>query len=128
MGTVVEILVSLLKTSYTDERQATPLLEVIAFLLEQGIEQGGEFGPTLPARMIWNVVREAHFKSTNIRKLEAAVKIYGALAISADMKSNALGKLRDLLLHPYPSVRRFAPFLHTRNNVRGMVLTEPHAD
>ena len=120
-GRVLEILVTLLETSYPDERQATPLLETIAFLLEQGIEPGGGFEPRLSARKLWNVVRKAHFKSTNIRKLEAAVKIYGALAVREDTRSNALGKLRDLLLHPYPSVRCYAILLYTPNKIRGMI-------
>ncbi|ERF72344.1 hypothetical protein EPUS_06100 [Endocarpon pusillum Z07020] len=123
-GRVLEMLVTLLETLYTDERQATPLLETIAFLLEQGIEPGGEFGPRLSARKLWNVVRKAHFKSTNIRKLEAAVKIYGALAVREDIRSNALGKLRDLLLHPYPSIRKAAADALYTELPNGDILTQ----
>jgi tubulin-specific chaperone D len=103
---VVDTLVALLEDSYTDERQATPLLETIAFVVEQHTEQGGGLQDESSARRLWNVVRKAHFRSTNIRKLEAAVKIYGALAAHGDMRKNALGKLGDLLLHPYPTVSR----------------------
>lgn len=101
---ILETLVTLLEDSYTDERQVTSLLETIAFVLEQQFELEGESESKLPARRLWNVVRKAHFKSTNIRKLEAAVKIYGALGARGDMRRNAVGKLKDLLLHPYPSV------------------------
>jgi tubulin-specific chaperone D len=102
----LETLVTLLEDSYLDDRQATPCLETIAFVLEQSSELEGHIECTFPARRIWNVVRKAHFKSTNIRRLEAAVKIYGALAVQGDIRRNTLGKLKDLLLHPYPSVSR----------------------
>jgi tubulin-specific chaperone D len=101
-----ETLVVLLEDSYTDDRQATPLLETIAFLMEQQIELGRMGGYKLPTRKLWNVVRKAHFKSTSIRKLEAAVRIYGALATQDDIRRHALRKLSDLLLHPYPTVSR----------------------
>jgi tubulin-specific chaperone D len=108
MDKVLDTLTALLENSYTDERQATPLLETIAFVVEQHIELGGVLETELSsARRLWNVVRKAHFKSTNIRKLEAAVKIYGALAAHGDMRKNALSKLGDLLLHPYPTVSNF---------------------
>jgi Tubulin folding cofactor D C terminal len=101
---ILEILVTLLEDLYTDDRQAVPLLETIAIVMEQTIELEGDNGHKLPTRQLWNVVRKAHFKSTNIRKLEAAVRIYAALARQGDMGRNGLCKLRDLLLHPYPSV------------------------
>lgn len=103
---ILETLIALLEGSYKDDRQATPLLETIAFVLEQYTELGGGSGRKLPSMRLWNVVRKAHFKSTNIRKLEAAVKIYESLAVQGDMRKNALGKLNDLLLHPYPNVGR----------------------
>ena len=104
MDGVLDTLVALLEDSYADERQATPLLETIAFVVEQHIELGGRLEDEPSARRLWNLVRKAHFKSTNIRKLEAAVKIYGALAAHGDMRKKALGRLGDLLLHPYPTV------------------------
>lgn len=102
----LETLANLLEGACADERQATPILETIAFVLEQhiGVEGEGESECKVPARKLWNVVRKAHFRSTNIRKLEAAVKIYGALAAQGEMRKGAVTKLRDLLLHPYPVV------------------------
>jgi len=44
-------------------------------------------------------------KSGNIRKLEAAVKIYGGMA---DRCRNALQKLTSMLLHPIPKIRNLA--------------------
>ena len=101
---ILDILVTLLEESYTDDRQAIPLLEAIALVIEQTSEMSGNNAQALSARKLWNVVRKAHFKSTNLRKLEAAVRIYAALAAHGEMRKNGLAKLRDLLLHPYPSV------------------------
>lgn len=98
---IIEVIVNLLEGSYMDDRQAIPLLETTALIMEQATGIAEE---TLPTRQIWNIVRKAHFKSTNIRKLEAAVRIYAALAVQGDMRKNGQGKLRDLLLHPYPRV------------------------
>ncbi len=103
---VLDTLVALLEDSYSDDRQATPLLETLAFVLEQFIDLEPGTECKLPTRKLWNVVRKAHFKSTNIRKVEAALKIYGALAIHSDLRVKALGKLIEMLLHPYPSVSR----------------------
>lgn len=105
---VLDTLVTLLEDTCTDDRQATPILETIAFILEQHVGEERGSGSKIPARKLWNIVRKAHFKSTNIRKLEAAVKIYEALAVQGDMRRNALTKLRDLLLHPYPTIRNAA--------------------
>lgn len=106
---ILHILVTLLEGSYADDRQAVPLLETIAFVMEQLIElRVDEYEPL--SRRLWNIVRKAHFKSTNVRKLDAAVSIYRTLAREGSMRKNGLCKLRDMLLHPYPSVSCF-PFL-----------------
>lgn len=111
---VLDILVTLLEDSYNDDRQAVPLLETISFVMERQIEQRGDEYELL-GRRLWNVVRKAHFKSTNVRKLDAAVTVYGALAREGGMRINALRKLRDMLLHPYPSVSRFGSACPRRN-------------
>jgi tubulin-specific chaperone D len=130
VGGILETLVSLLDDSYTDDRQAVPLLETIAFIMEQAIDPEGELRQKLPTRRLWNIVRKAHFKSTNIRKLEAAVRIYGALALEGEVRRNSLGKLRDLLLHPYPSVSTYHLSCVARSIFfsRVCLLTVLHAD
>ena len=100
----VEMMVNLLEESYADDRHAIPLLETIALVMEQATQLAEEHGHKLPTRRLWNVVRKAQFKSTNIRKLEAAVRIYAALAAQGEMQKHGLCKLKDLLLHPYPRV------------------------
>lgn len=101
---ILETLVALLDDSLTDERQVTPILETIVFVLEQKIELLLENDGQWPIRKLWNLVRKAHSKSTNIRKLEAAIRIYGELATNSDTRRDALCQLRDFLLHPFPNV------------------------
>jgi hypothetical protein len=48
------------------------------------------------------LIQKAHFKTGNFRKLEAAVKLYGALA---EVYPEALQKLSSMLLHPFPKLR-----------------------
>lgn len=50
-------------------------------------------------------VQTAHFKTQNVRKLEAAVKLYGALS---DIYPPAATKLAGMLLHAYPTIRNIA--------------------
>jgi hypothetical protein len=48
------------------------------------------------------LVQKAHYKTGNIRKLEAAVKLYGGLT---EVYPEPLTKLSSMLLHPFPRVR-----------------------
>lgn len=53
-------------------------------------------------------MQRLHFKSTNIYKLEAAVKVYSGLASIFSVQKEVLGKLASMLLHPFPKVRTAA--------------------
>lgn len=53
-------------------------------------------------RSLYLLVQKAHYKTGNIRKLEAAVKIYGGLS---EVYPEALQKLATMLLHPFPKIR-----------------------
>ena len=101
---MIRVLASLLEDGLADERQAAPILETIAFVMEQIEKPDSTNVYHVPVRKLWNVVRKAHFKSTNVRRLEAANRIYGTLAEYAELKHDAIGKLKSLLLHPYPTV------------------------
>lgn len=46
------------------------------------------------------LVQKSHYQTRNVKKLEAAVKVYGGMEYEA-----ALGKLEGMLLHPFPRVR-----------------------
>jgi tubulin-specific chaperone D len=47
-------------------------------------------------------VQKAHYKTGNIRKLEAAIKLYGGIV---QVYPEALQKLTSMLLHPFPKMR-----------------------
>jgi tubulin-specific chaperone D len=47
-------------------------------------------------------VQKAHYKTANVRKLEASVKVYGGLL---EVHPEAIQKLTSMLLHPFPKVR-----------------------
>lgn len=73
----------------TNERVQVSALEVMAFLFDMGIATYD--------KELFVYVQAAHYQTKNVRKLEAAVKVYGGL--------QAWKKLCGMLLHPYPTVR-----------------------
>lgn len=48
------------------------------------------------------LLQKAHYKTGNVRKLEAAIKLYGGLL---QVYPEALEKLTSMLLHPFPKIR-----------------------
>lgn len=52
------------------------------------------------------LVQKSHYKSTSIPKLKAAIEVYTGLCSLPSVKQQALRKLRAMLLHPYPQVKR----------------------
>jgi hypothetical protein len=53
-------------------------------------------------RDLYSLVQNAHYKTGNIRKLEASVRVYGGLV---EVYPEALDKLTKMLLHPIPTLR-----------------------
>ena len=47
-------------------------------------------------------IARTHYKSTNLRKLDAAVSVYAGLATVDFVRKAALDKLASMLLHPFP--------------------------
>lgn len=52
------------------------------------------------------LVQKAHHKSSNIPRLEAAVKVYASLSRIPSLRAECIKKLTSMLLHPYPKVSR----------------------
>lgn len=50
------------------------------------------------------LTQKAHYKSSNIPRLEAAIRVYAALCRTSAIRADALKKLTGMLLHPYPKV------------------------
>jgi hypothetical protein len=64
----------------------------------------------------YNLIQRSHFKSRNVQKLEAAVKIYAALSEVAPLGQEATAKLTKMLKHPFPKVIGIASlFCHHRS-------------
>ena len=47
-------------------------------------------------------MQKAHYKTGNVRKLEAAIRLYGGLI---EVYPPAAEKLTSMLLHPFPKIR-----------------------
>lgn len=113
---VCDQLFQMLKKSKND-RVLIPTLETIGFLFDMGIMQKSPPRYVTPSYVApkkrpennWeefcNAVRTAHYKSSNVRKLQAAIKIYGGLI---ELEPAAMLKLTSLLLHNYPQIRNAA--------------------
>lgn len=124
-GSSQEALVSLLQGLSTvlsdnlqDDRYAIPTVEILAFVLGGYIHHipGGSEALYAPSnksrnttdqpslRRIFVLVQKAHFKSSNMARLEAAIKVYGPLARVAALRMEVLKKITGMLLHPFPRV------------------------
>lgn len=53
---------------------------------------------------LFALAQRSQYKSTNIHKLEAAVKLYTGLAQMPAVQRKVTSKLCSMLLHPYPIV------------------------
>lgn len=102
------------------DRVVVPTLEVIAFLFHVGLfpqttERAEDYG--FDYKNLCLLVQKAGYKTGNVRKAEACVRVYGAVAAlkeveaeddvlkTADGKREARKRLGALLLHPWPRVR-----------------------
>lgn len=120
---VIEIangLSTLISNNMSNERVLVPLLELVAFLLDfrvlqrldhaSPIEQSRETksfnGPhQFKFRTLLSLVQKAHFKTSNIPKILAAVDIYSGLSEIEVIRDDVRTKLTNMLQHPFPRVR-----------------------
>lgn len=96
-----------LDTNIADDRYAIPAMDVAAFLLDSFVKPeltSSDRGEKI-LRKLYVLVQKAHFKSTNIQRLETAIKIYAALSRSSpSLRADVLKKTASMLLHSYPKV------------------------
>ncbi|KAJ5713304.1 Armadillo-like helical [Penicillium malachiteum] len=59
-------------------------------------------------RKTFVLVQKAHFRTANIARLEAAIRVYAALSGLNPLREDILKKLTPILLHPFPRVRSSA--------------------
>lgn len=103
---VCDALLDNLKTRQGEDRVVVPTLEVVAFLLRVGLLQRGE-GVNL--RSMCLQTQRAGYKTGNVRKIEACIKVYGGIAAAGTAATpgvqEARRRLGALLFHPWPKVR-----------------------
>ncbi|KAJ5563572.1 Tubulin-specific chaperone D [Penicillium sp. DV-2018c] len=100
-------LATILGDNLQDDRFAIPAMEFVAFIIDSYIAVIPE-GSDASFRKLFVLVQKAHFRSSNIARLEAAVKVYAALARIDTLREGVLKKLTGLLLHPFPRIRSSA--------------------
>ncbi|KAI1377523.1 tubulin folding cofactor D C terminal-domain-containing protein [Hypoxylon crocopeplum] len=107
------------------DRVTVPTLEVAAYLFHVGVLQRC---PEINLRQLCLLVQKAAYKTGNVRKLEACIKVYGAIAaVHAELDDDRLSgvspelvaksregvlearrRLGALMAHPWPRVRTLA--------------------
>ncbi|KAF7587023.1 hypothetical protein BBP40_007845 [Aspergillus hancockii] len=101
---IIKDLMVALSDKLQDDRYAIPLLDFLAFLLDgyiDSIPQSSE--PSF--RKLFVLVQKAHFKSSNVMRLEAATRVYAPLSRLEPLRTDVLKKMTAMLLHPFPRVR-----------------------
>lgn len=108
LAAVAQALMSNLKTHQGNDRVIIPTLEIIAFLFHVGLFQSSN-GVSLKSLCLYT--QKAGYKAGNVRKIEACVRVYGAIA-GVDEVSDTSGGIQEarkrlgaLLFHPWPKVR-----------------------
>ncbi|KAL4975370.1 tubulin folding cofactor D C terminal-domain-containing protein [Aspergillus desertorum] len=92
---IIHDLLLVLNEKLPDDRYAIPILETAAFLLDSYVA----------LRKLFILVQKAHFKTSSIARLEAAIRTYAPLSRLDQVRADVLKKLTGLLLHPFPRVR-----------------------
>ncbi|RHZ73935.1 hypothetical protein CDV55_103407 [Aspergillus turcosus] len=94
----------ILSENLHDDRYAIPSMEFAAFLVDGYVSSVPEkFESSF--RKLFVLVQKAHFKTTNMARLEAAIKVYAPLCRLEDLRADVLKKMVAMLLHPFPRIR-----------------------
>lgn len=100
---ILQDLSAVLHANLSDDRYAIPVIDFLAFLIDSFIlSSPGD--SELVFRKVFLLVQKAHFRSSNIQRLESAVKLYAALSRLDFLRIDVLKKMTGLLLHPFPRV------------------------
>ncbi|KMU78807.1 hypothetical protein CISG_01847 [Coccidioides immitis RMSCC 3703] len=92
-----------LESTMDDDRYAIPAVDTICFLLGNCFEDLA--GLDLNFRKLFLLVQKSHFKSSNIPRIEVAVKTYATLLRQECIQKDVMKKMMSLLLHSYPKIR-----------------------
>jgi hypothetical protein len=101
---IYEALLQNLRTHQGNDRVLVPTLEIIAFLFHVGFTDAD-----MDFKALCFQTQKAGYKTGNVRKLEACVRVYGCIARLGDKSIAGVGEARKrlgaLLFHPWPKVR-----------------------
>lgn len=100
---IVQDLSAVLTANLSDDRYAIPTIDFLAFLIDSFVVPGQE-DSELVYRKVFVLVQKAHFRSSNMQRLESSVKVYAALSRLDSLRIDVLKKMTGLLLHPFPRV------------------------
>lgn len=100
-------LVDIIRESVSNNRIAVPSLDFVAFLFEANVLQRLRH-QDFAWKKLFTEVRKAHFKSGNVQKIEAAVKVYAGMIAVPRVSVEVQEKLCSMLVHPYPKIRNAA--------------------
>ena len=79
-------LIKILRDNFENDRLLLPAIDVVNFLFESGIMFRIQQGGSGQWNQLFDLINRHRFKSTNVRKLEAAVRVYCNLAGVGDAK------------------------------------------
>nr|KAJ3417659.1 hypothetical protein HK105_000960 [Polyrhizophydium stewartii] len=108
---VLDALVQVFVAHHKDERVSVPVLETVDVLLNSAMLTADDARQVVH---IFELTKTEVFKSKNVKKLAAAIKVFAGLAALVDaadegvaaVQTKSLKQLVLYLAHPYPSVRR----------------------
>ncbi|THC97944.1 hypothetical protein EYZ11_002581 [Aspergillus tanneri] len=101
---VIKDLLIILNDNLLVDRYTVPVMELLAFLVDGYISSIPE--KSKPSfQKLFVLVQKAHFKSSNIARLEAAIGVYAPLSRLEPLRLDVLKKMTGMLLHPFPRVR-----------------------
>ncbi|KAL7266968.1 hypothetical protein RUND412_010467 [Rhizina undulata] len=102
-------IITLLETNVPNDRVLIPALETIGIILEMAV-----LSPFLatPEGIKWSkklavTVMKAQYKSGNVLKLQAALRVYGGLMLSVEREEavKVWSKCVGMMAHPFPKIR-----------------------
>ncbi|PQE33391.1 Beta-tubulin cofactor d protein [Rutstroemia sp. NJR-2017a WRK4] len=94
-----DLLIEFLKK---DDRVLIATLEIIAFLFDMQVMQTSK---SVDFSKLYLQIQHSHHRSTNVKKIEAAIRCYGGLC---EVLTKPPRKLFKMLMHPYPNMRKVA--------------------
>lgn len=101
--TILQYLATILTETLQDDRYAIPTVGFISFLIDSyAVSSSEQQDPIF--RQVFMLVQKSHFHSSNIARIEAAVKVYASLSRLGTLRADTLKKLTGLLVHPFPRV------------------------